>query len=152
MDSVARKDSGMQSIRHGLLAGAFAGVLLLGLLFLDQGPADQFILVAQTFGLNGQNESKWIAALIILVLAIVLGGVFGTLLHQPTISRGTTLLWGAAVGVLWWVVLFVILGDMVEGLPFVLYTLLLYLVLCLVYGMVLGSLYSTFHKNTTNSL
>lgn len=142
----------MQSLRHGLLAGAFAGVLLLGLLFLDQGPADQFILVAQTFGLNGKNESKWIAALIILVLAIVLGGVFGALLHRPTISRCTSLLWGAAVGVLWWVVLFVILGDMVEGLPFVLYTLLLYLVLCLVYGMVLGSVYSTFHKNATNSL
>ena len=136
----------MQSIRHGLLAGTLAGILLLGLLFFDQGPTDQFVLVAQTFGLNGQDGSKWLAALLMFALAVVLGGAFGALLRHPTISRLQSLLWGAAVGVLWWAILFVLLGDMVEGLPFVLYTLLLYLLLCLVYGMALGSVYITIHK------
>lgn len=141
----------MQSIRHGLLAGTLAGVLLLGLLFFDQGPADQFILVAQTFGLDGHNASKWLAALLMFALAVILGGVFGALLRRPPISRFQSLLWGAAVGVVWWAVLFVVLGNIVEGLPFALYTLLLYLLLCLVYGIVLGSVYATIHKRTATS-
>ena len=136
----------MQSIRHGLLAGTLAGVLLLGLLFFDQGPADQFILVAQTFGLDGHNASKWLAALLMFALAIILGGLFGALLRGPAVSRLRSLLYGVAVGVVWWVVLFVVLGNMVERLPFALYTLLLYLLLCLVYGLVLGSVYITVHK------
>lgn len=136
----------MQSIRHGLLAGTLAGVLLLGLLFFDQGPADQFILVAQTFGLDGHNASKWLAALLMFALAIILGVLFGALLRKPTISRPRSLLWGVAVGVVWWAILFVIFGNMVERLPFALYTLLLYLLLCLVYGLVLGSVYITVHK------
>lgn len=136
----------MQSIRHGLLAGTLAGVLLLGLLFFDQGPADQFILVAQTFGLDGHNASKWLAALLMFALAVVLGGIFGALLRGPAISLLRSLLCGGAVGVVWWAILFVVLGDMVERLPFVFYTLLLYLLLCLIYGMVLGSVYITIHK------
>lgn len=140
----------MQSIRHGLLAGTAAGAILLGLLFLDQGPADQFIVVAQTFGMNGHNGSKLAAALLMFALAVMLGGLFGALLRQPTISRLRSLLWGVAVGVLWWGILFVFLGNMVEGLPFVLYTFLLYLLLCLIYGMVLGSVYATVHKNVTS--
>ncbi|HEU5200517.1 MAG TPA: DUF6789 family protein [Ktedonobacterales bacterium] len=141
----------MQSIRHGLLAGTLAGVLLLGLLFFDQGPADQFILVAQTFGLDGHDASKWLAALLMFALAVILGGIFGALLHRPTISRLQSLLWGAAVGVVWWAVLFVLLGNIVERLPFALYTLLLYLLLCLVYGVVLGSVYATIHKRAATS-
>ena len=137
----------MQSIRHGLLAGTLAGVLLLGLLFFDQGPADQFVLVAQTLGLNGQDGSKWLAALIMFTLSIVLGGIFGALLRGPAISRLRALFCGVAVGVVWWAILFVVLGDMVERLPFVLYTLLLHLLLSLIYGMVLGSVYVTVHKH-----
>ena len=141
----------MQSIRHGLLAGTLAGVLLLGLLFFDQGPADQLILVAQSFGMDGHNPGKWLAALLMFALAVILGGVFGALLRRPAISRLQSLLWGAAVGVVWWAILFVFLGDMVEGLPFALYTLLLYLLLCLVYGVVLGSVYATIHKRAASA-
>lgn len=138
----------MRSTRHGLLAGTLAGILLLGLLFFDQGPADQFVLVAQTFGLNGQNASKWLAALLMFVLAVMLGGVFGALLRQPAISRLQSLLCGVAIGVIWWAILFVLLGNIVEGLPFVLYTSLLYLLLCLVYGVVLGSVYTQIRRTT----
>jgi hypothetical protein len=137
----------MQSIRHGLLAGALAGFLLLGLLFFDQGPADQYILVAQSFGLDGHTPGKWLAALLMFTLAVILGGVFGALVRRPAISRLQSQLWGAAVGIVWWAILFVLLGNIVEGLPFALYTLLLYLLLCLVYGIVLGSVYTTIRKN-----
>lgn len=131
----------MRSIRYGLLAGALAGMLLVLLLFFDEGPGNQFLFIAQTLGLNGRGGSRGLAALVMFILAIIVGGLFGALLRRPSASRARSLLWGLVVGVLWWAVLFVLLGDVVRRLQFPLYWLLLYLVLSLVYGLVLGSIY-----------
>jgi hypothetical protein len=136
----------MRSIRYGLLAGALAGMLLVLLLFFDEGPGNQFMFVAQTLGLDGRGGSRGLAALVMFILAIIVGALFGALLRQPSASRTRPLLWGLAVGVLWWAVLFVLLGDVVRRLQFPLYWLLLYLVLSLVYGLVLGSLYTTMQQ------
>lgn len=140
----------MRNMRYGLLAGALAGLLLVVLLFFDQGPGDQLVLVAQSLGLDGRAESKWVAAFVMFVLGVIVGGVFGAFRRQRPNTRGRSLLWGWVVGVLWWLVLFVFLGGVVERVSFSLYTLLLYLVLSLLYGLALGSLYATMQQGASN--
>lgn len=136
----------MRSIRHGLLSGTLAGMLLVLLLFFDDGPGNQFMFIAQTLGLDGRGESRGLAALVMFILAIIVGGLFGALLRRPSASRARSLLWGLLVGILWWAIFFVSLGDVARRLQFPLYWLLLYLVLSLVYGLVLGSLYTTMQQ------
>jgi len=131
----------MQSIRRGLLAGTLAGLLLVGLLFIDEGPGNQFSLVARAFALGDDSGSKGVSALLLIGLGGLLGGLFGLLLRHRAVSHAQSLCAGLVVGVGWWVVLFGLLGALVQRLPFSLYSLLLYLVLSLVYGMILGSLY-----------
>lgn len=131
----------MRSTRYGLLAGVLAGLLLVGLLFFDDGPSSQLMLVAQSLGLDGHGASRAVAALLMLILGAIIGGVFGALLRQSSLSRGWSLLWGMAAGVLWWVILFVLLGAIVQHLTFSFFAMMLYLVLSLVYGLALGNLY-----------
>ncbi len=136
----------MRSIRHGLLAGALAGLLLVILLFFDEGPGNQLGPVAQSFGLNERGESKLVAALLMFGLGTIVGGLFGALWRQRSISRGWAMLWGWVAGLLWWAILFVFLGSIAQGVLFSVYGMLLYLVLSLVYGLVLGSLYTTMQR------
>ncbi len=136
----------MRSIRYGLLAGALAGLLVVILLFFDEGPTNQLIFVAQTLGLDGHGGSRWVAAAVMLALGAIIGALFGALRRQPAFSRGRALLWGAAAGIVWWAVLFVFLGLVVQRLSFPLYLLMLYLAVSLVYGLVLGSVYTTLQQ------
>ena len=136
----------MRSIRNGLLAGAFAGVLMIALLFFDEGPGNQLTLVAQSLGMDGHEGSKWLAVLLVLLLDTLVGGLFGTLLRRPSSARGRTILWGLIAGALWWAVLFIFLGDIMQQLSLSLYLLMLYLVISLVYGLTLGSVYTSLQK------
>jgi hypothetical protein len=136
----------MRSIRYGLLAGALAGLLLVALLFFDEGPTNQLLFVAQSFGLDGHAGNRWIAALVMLALGAIIGMLFGTLHRQPAFSRGRALLWGAIIGIAWWAALFVFLSLVVQRLPFSLYPLMLYLAVSLVYGLALGSVYTTLQQ------
>lgn len=136
----------MRSIRHGLLAGAFAGILMIALLFFDEGPGNQLTAVAQSLGLDGHEGSKWLAVLLVLVLGTLVGGLFGALLRRPSSARGRTILWGLIAGALWWVILFIFLGDVVQRLSLSLYLLMLYLVISLVYGLALGSMYASLQR------
>ncbi len=136
----------MHSIRHGLLAGAFASILMIALLFVDEGPGNQLTFVAQSLGLDGREGSKWLTILLVFVAGTLVGGLFGALLRQPSPSRGRTVFWGLIAGALWWAILFISLGDIVQQLSLPLYLLMLYLVISLVYGLTLGSVYANLHK------
>ncbi len=135
----------MRNTRYGLLAGAFAALLLVFLLFFDEGPGDQLTFVAQALGLDSRAESRWVAALLIFALGAILGALFGAFWRRA-IPRRRALLGGLAVGALWWAVLFVLLGGVVQRLSFPLYPTLLYLVLSLIYGLVLASIYATLQR------
>jgi hypothetical protein len=136
----------MRSIRSGFLAGALAGLLLVALLFFDEGPTNQLLFVAQSLGLDSHAGSKGIAALLMLALGAIIGALFGAFRRQSTFARGRALLWGAVVGIVWWAALFVFLGLVVQRLPFSLYLLMLYLAVSLVYGLALGSVYTTLQQ------
>ena len=141
----------MRTMRNGLQAGALAGLLLVALLFFDDGPSSQLMLVAQSLGLDGHGWSRALAALIVLILGAIIGGAFGALLRQPSLSRGWALLWGVVAGALWWVILYVILGAGVQHLTFSLFAMMLYFVLSLVYGLALGSIFTTMQQSRRSS-
>jgi hypothetical protein len=141
-----QEEKAMRSIRNGLLAGASAGILMITLLFFDEGPGNQLTLVAQSLGLDGHEGSKWLTVLIVFVVGALIGGLFGALLRQPSPSRGQAACWGLIAGALWWAVLFIFLGNIVQQLSLSLYLLMLYLVISLVYGLTLGSVYSSLQK------
>jgi hypothetical protein len=136
----------MRSIRDGLVAGTLAGLLLVALLFFDEGPTNQLTLVAQSLGLDGRGESKAVAVLLVFLLAIIVGGLFGLLRRHPAAALGWSLLWGLVAGALCWAVLFVLFGGVVQRLSFSLYTMMLYLAVSLVYGLALGSIYTTLRR------
>lgn len=136
----------MRGIRHGLLAGALAGILMIALLFFDEGPGNQLTLVAQSLGLDGNEGSKWVAVGLVFVLAALVGGLFGALRRQPSPARSSMLLWGFITGALWWIVLFIFLGDFMQQLSLSLYLLMLYLAISLVYGLTLGSIYTSLQQ------
>jgi hypothetical protein len=135
----------MRSVQQGMLAGGLAGLLLSGLLFLDEGPGNQLASVAQTLGFSGGSGSRWLIAGLVLGVGTLIGGGFGTLLqHKPT-SRLRTRLVALAFGAGLWVLVLAV-GSVTWHLPFALYPLLLSLVLCLLYGLVLGSAFTTLQK------
>lgn len=134
----------MRSVRHGLLAGGLAGLLLSGLLFIDEGPGNQLAGVAQALSFTGSGASRGVVAGLVLALGVLLGGGFGALLRRKPVPRWRALLLGVALGGGWWVLM--LLGGVVRGLAFTLYPLLLALVLSVLYGLILGSLYTTLQQ------
>ncbi len=139
----------MRSVQHGLLAGGLAGLLLGGLLFIDEGPGNQLAGVAQALSFAGDGASRGVVACLVLVLGVLLGGGFGALLRHKPVPRWKALLLGVALGGGWWVLM--LLGGAVRGLAFTLYPLLLALVLSVLYGLILGSLYTTLQQERAAS-
>ncbi len=98
---------------RGLRAGTLAGLLLVGLFFVDYGPATTLSTVARWFALDGNPWSKLIGA----ILLVALGGVFGGALWHCRWEAATS---PFAIDTLW--------GDMREAdmeckvaIPFLLY-------------------------------
>jgi hypothetical protein len=139
----------MRSVQHGLLAGGLAGLLLGGLLFIDEGPGNQLAGVAQALSFAGSGASRGVVAGLVLVLGVLLGGGFGALLRRKPVPRWRALLLAVALGAGWWVLM--LLGGVVRQLSFSLYPLLLALVLSLLYGIILGSLYTTLQRESSFS-
>lgn len=140
----------MRSVRHGLLAGGLAGLLLSGLLFIDEGPGNQLADVAQALTFTGGGASRGVVACLVLVLGVLIGGGFGALLRRRPVPRWRVLLLGVALGGGWWVLM--LLGGVVRQLDFSLYPLMLALVLSVIYGLILGSVYTTLQRQSEHAL
>ncbi len=134
----------MNSILRGLLAGLFAGLILALLYLVDYGPGTQLHSVASWFALDNASTGRLFG----FVLLIVLGGVFGVffgLIHrgqQPTLIRA--ILSGLALGVIWWIVIMLALGNLVQQAPLLnlsFNSFLFFFTLALLYGMILGTAY-----------
>ncbi|HEY4383313.1 MAG TPA: hypothetical protein VGN34_02400 [Ktedonobacteraceae bacterium] len=124
---------------RGLRAGALAGLLLVGLLFVDYGPATNLSTVARWFALDGHPWSKVIGALLLLLLGGLFGGVFRLIVRWPGSLRQSVLA-GLVAGLCWWVVLVLLLSTAFRHIQQSLYGMLFWLVMSLLYGLVLGSL------------
>ena len=75
-----------RTVQHGVQAGALAGLLLVGMFFVDYGPAMNLVTVAHWFALDGNAWSKLIGALLLVVLGALFGGLFGVVVHTRSLS------------------------------------------------------------------
>src|SRR6202022_1777025 len=82
-----RKEYSMQrTVQYGVRAGALAGLLLVGMFFVDYGPATNLVTVAHWFALDGNAWRELIGALLLVVLGAWLGGLFGDVVHTRSMS------------------------------------------------------------------
>jgi hypothetical protein len=135
-----------QAIQRGLRAGALAGLLLIGIFFINYGPATNLTTIARWFALDGNAWSKLIGAIFLVVLGAVFGGLFGAFVRLWSPSLFHSVLVGLVTGLGFWVLLVLFLSTGVRHIQQSLYGTLFWLVTSLLYGLVLGSLYGTFQK------
>lgn len=129
----------------GLRAGALAGLLLVGLLFVDYGPATNLSTVARWFALDGQPWSKVVGALLLVVLGSLFGSVFGMIVRRPA-SLSRSVLAGLVTGLGFWVILVLLLSTALRHIQQSPYGMLSWLVISLIYGLALGSLFGQMQK------
>lgn len=130
---------------RGLRAGTLAGLLLVGLFFADYGPATNLSTVARWFALDGHPWSKVIGALLLVVLGGLFGSVFGMIIRRPR-SLSQSVLAGLATGLGFWVILVLLLSTALRHIQQSSYGMLSWLVISLIYGLALGSLFGQMQK------
>lgn len=140
-----------QAVPRGLRAGALAGLLLIGLFFVDYGPATNLTTIARWFALDGNAWSKFIGAILLVVLGAVFGGLFGAFVRLWSPSLAHSVLVGLVTGLGFWVVLVLLLSTTVRQIQQSPYGMVFWLVISLLYGLVLGSLYGTFQQEDAHA-
>lgn len=134
----------MNNIVRGLLSGLLAGLIVGVLYFVDYGPGNGLHGPARWFGLDSSSSGKLIGFIVLLVLGALFGLVFGVLQGQHEITFRRVLVSGLALGVAWWLI-FAFLIAMIIGhvsmASFNLGSFLYPFMLCLVYGLLLGTVY-----------
>jgi len=133
-----------QTVQRGLRAGALAGLLLVGLFFVDYGPATSLTTIARWFALDGNPWSKLLGALLLVIVGAIFGGLFAALVGLWSPSLWHSVLLGLVTGLGFWVLLVLLLSTVVWHIQQSLYGMLFWLVISLLYGLVLGSLYGQF--------
>jgi hypothetical protein len=134
----------MKHITHGLYSGFLAGLILGVLYFLDYGPGADYNRIAAWFALQHGDFSRQIGFVILVVLGAVFGLIFGLLQNKRIISVGRALLTGLLLGAAEWIIFGFILPISLGSLKssqFTINTLLYPFVLCLVFGLLLGTIY-----------
>jgi hypothetical protein len=116
-----------QAVQRGLRAGALAGLLLVGIFFVDYGPATNLTTIARWFALDGNPWSKLIGALLLVVLGAVFGGLFGAFVRLWSPSLLHSVLVGLVTGLGFWVLLVLLLSTMVRHIQQSLYGTLFWL-------------------------
>lgn len=134
----------MNNIIKGLYAGFLASLLLAALYFVDYGPGNDYYGVANWFAVGTKDTGKFYGFLVIIVLGLLFGLIFGLLQgsKQITIKRAIAL--GLALGLVWWVVFALLVANFAGRVPIAHITIGSFLypfVLCLVYGLLLGTIY-----------
>ncbi len=128
-------------ILKGLVAGLLAGLVLAALFFVDYGPGGLLHDPARWLALDSNDAGKFVG----FVLFIVLGGAFGVLygiIHgRREATLGRSLLLGAATGTLFWVIVPLLSGVIINHWQFNLGDLLISFVPLLLYGLLLGSFF-----------
>jgi uncharacterized protein with PQ loop repeat len=137
----------MQTLRRGLLAGLLAGLVLAMLDFVTDGtPGRSLPEALHWFGIAIANPtiSKFAGFFLLLVLGGVFGLIFGALQRERMITISRALLWGLALGFVWWLVFSLLLANIMShrapfGLDFGRF--LSTFPIDLLFGVVLGAIY-----------
>jgi len=137
----------MQTLRRGLLAGLLAGLVLAMLDFVTDGtPGRSLPEALHWFGITIANPtiSKFAGFFLLIVLGGVFGLIFGALQRERMITISRALLWGLALGFVWWLVFSLLLANIMSH--HALFSLdfgrfLSTFPIDLLFGMVLGAIY-----------
>lgn len=130
-----------RTILHGVSAGALAGLLLAGVLFVDYSPGGNLTQVARWFGLGGGSGSQLAGVLLLVIIGALFGGVLALLTARWADSLTQFVLTGALMGLLWWAILVLLLGIGLQKIHMNPYEMLYWLAVSLFYGLSLGSLF-----------
>ncbi|HLZ55388.1 MAG TPA: hypothetical protein VKR06_00460 [Ktedonosporobacter sp.] len=130
----------LRTLRQGLLAGGLAGLFIALLFFVDTSPGNGFHRVAQWLALDSQTAGKFVGFLLLLLLSLVFGMLFGVVARRMPAALGVWLLTGLAIGALWWIIVVLFLGMIIHHVPLTFGAFLSTSIPLLVYGIVLGSL------------
>ena len=107
----------MQTLRRGLLAGLLAGLVLAMLDFVTDGTPGRLLPEAlHWFGITIANLtiSKFAGFFLLIVLGGVFGLIFGALQRERMITISRALLWGLALGFVWWLVFSLLLANIMS--------------------------------------
>jgi hypothetical protein len=140
----SKEQSIMKTLRQGAVAGLLAG-LVLGLLgFVDYGPGNTLGAVARWLALDSRATGRLAGFLMLIVLGGLFGLLFGFLQRNREVTLSRSLVLGLAVGAAFWLIVTVLLGAVIFHAKFdlgIAFGLFQALVLLLVYGTILGTIY-----------
>jgi len=134
----------MSNILRGLFSGLTSGVILALLYCVDYGPGNGLHTVAGWFALDNQVTGRLIGFVLLIVLGTLFGLVFGALQRSREITIGRAIVTGLALGVAWWFIFAFLVAIVVGHMSLARFNLGSFLypfTLCLVYGLLLGTLY-----------
>ena len=137
----------MQTIRRGVVAGLLAGLLLAMLDFVTDGTPGRLLPEAlHWFGITIADPtiSRFAGFFLIIVLGGVFGLIFGALQRERIITISRALLWGLALGFVWWLVFDLLLANIMSHHAFFSLDFGRFLStfpIDLLFGVVLGAIY-----------
>jgi hypothetical protein len=134
----------VNTLRQGLLAGLLAGFILGILGFVDYGPGNTLGGVARWLALDSRATGKLAGFLMLIILGGLFGLLFGFLQRNRQTTLGRSLVLGLASGATFWLIVTVLLGAVIFHAKFdlgIVFGLFQALVLLLVYGVLLGTIY-----------
>ncbi len=133
----------MNTLRQGVLAGLLAGFILGILGFVDYGPGNTLGGFARWLALDNRATGRLAGFLMLIVLGGVFGLVFGILQRNKAATLGRSLVLGLAMGVAFWLIFLIVCGTLIFHARFDLgiFGLFQALILLLVYGALLGTIY-----------
>jgi hypothetical protein len=126
----------------GLVAGLLAGIVLAVLFFVDYGPGGLLHNPARWLALDSQDAGKYVGFVLLIVLGGAFGVLFGIIQGRRETTLGRSLLLGAATGVLFWVIVPLLFGVMINHWQLNLGNFLISFVPLLLYGVLLGAFFS----------
>ena len=129
------------TIQRGVTSGALAGLILGVLFFIDYGPGVSLLKSASWFGVTQGEGAKWFGFLILIVLGGLFGLLFGVLQRNRPVELGRSLLVGLAMGLVWWLVVALLIGTVINHVRLDLGSFLYSFIMLLLYGILLGSLF-----------
>src|SRR5258708_34165230 len=137
----------MQTLGRGRLAGLLAGLVLAMLDFVTDGTPGRLLPEAVRWcgiTIAIPTISKFAGFFLLLVLGGLFGLIFGVLQRERMITISRALLWGLALGFVWWLVFSLLLANiMSHHAPFSLDfgRFLSTFPIDLLFGVVLGAIY-----------
>ncbi len=129
----------MKRIQNGLIAGLLAGLLLAVLFFTDYGPGGLLHTPARWLALDSKDAGKFVGFLLFILLGGLFGVVFGAIEGRRDITLGRSLLLGAATGVLFWLIVPLLFGTIINHMQLDFGGFLYSFVPLILYGVLLGA-------------